>query len=75
MVVIKFFSASTVTYASLSGGGGLTGRGFARELSEAPYTSEGAEVLTVGALSQQVCARVASLTTIAIALSPQTASI
>jgi len=75
MVDIKFFRASTVTYASISGRRGLADRAFTRELSEASCTSEGAEALATGALSLRVCARVASLTTIATALFPQTAPI
>ena len=71
MVDIKVFRASTMTYASRSGGGGLAAQGFARELSEAFYISGGEEVLTAGALSLRVRARVASLTTIATTLSPQ----
>ena len=43
MADMKLFKASSVTYASRSGEGGPTARGFARELSEASYTSGGAE--------------------------------
>jgi len=49
MTDMKFFGMSTVTYASLSGGRELAGRGFVRELPEASSTSGGAEVLTEGA--------------------------
>ena len=75
MVDINFFRASTVTYAFLLGRGGLADRGFAHELSEASCTSGDAEVLTAGALSLRVCARVVLHTTIATTFSPQTAPI
>ena len=75
MVDIKFFRASTVTHASLSERGGLADRGFAHELSEASCTSGDAEVLTAGALSLRVCARVVLHTTVATTFSPQTAPI
>jgi len=71
----EVFQASTVTYASLSGKRTLADRGFAPELSEASCTSGGAEVLTEGALSLRVRARLASLTTTATVLSPQMAPI
>jgi len=71
MVDMRFFRASTVTYASRSGGGGLAARGLTRELFEASCTSRGAEVLAAGALSLWVHARLALLTTITIVPSPQ----
>jgi len=67
---VKFFRVPIVMYVSLSGACGLADRGFVLKLSKASYTSEGAEVLTTGALSFRVHARVAALTTIVTALSP-----
>ena len=71
MVDMKFFRASTVTYASRSARGGLAARDLAHELSKASYTTGGAKVLAAGALSLRVCACVTSLTTIATLPSPQ----
>ena len=71
MTDMNFFRVSTVTYASLSGELGLADGGFAHELSEASCASGGAEVLTAGALSFRLRARVTSLTTIVTAPSPQ----
>jgi len=64
MVDMRFLSASTVTYASRPAGHCPTDRGSSQELFEASSASGGAGTSMTGALSLQVLARMASLTTI-----------